>query len=659
MGTPPDIVNQERRDACKHDLHKYLLTYHPSAFPLEFSADHLRLIKETQKVILEGGSVVAAFPRGSGKTTIFQRAEIWAAIYGHVRFPMLIAADDLKFRKLLRGIKTILESNQLLLEDFPEVIFPIRALDRIANRANFQEYGGEPTYIRWGIEEIVFPTYEHTLKQGNAGIVIAGGGLTGAAVRGGVLTTPSGEQVRPDCVLIDDPQTRKSAKSSAQVQEREDIVSGDILGMAGPGKRMAAMVACTVIYQDDLADRLLDRERNPGWATLRIPMIRTWPKNMALWEKYDSVRRQELLEELPEGSSNSFYTENRSSLEDGAEVYWEHRIMPGKLSALQSAMDEYFSNPRAFMAEKQNAPESALVSDLEELNSTVLAKRQAQYKRGEVPPDCTTITAHIDCQQRCLFYMIAAWSQKYGGHVVDYGVWPQQSRRYFRMQEIRKTLATVYKLDEDAALRKGIQELTEHLSGLRFKRVDGAEMYIERGLIDGRWKNHEVEAGLQLSKVKNWIPSYGVGIRAKDAPIANWTKKRGVRRGFHWVLQRPDKRLYNSIFYDTNFWKSQTHLGLTVDRAHDQAITLYQDLPSNHQLVADHWCAEKPIRVEARNRIVDEWELPANKPDNHYWDNLVGCTVAASLCGIKKESENAGINTRKPRPKQRVRKLNI
>src|SRR5690606_2109530 len=97
----PAIVDAERREACKYDLRRYLLTYHPLAFPLEFGEQHERLIEMTQRVILEGGQVVAAFPRGSGKTTIFMHAEIWATLYGHRRFPMLIASDDRKFRNLL------------------------------------------------------------------------------------------------------------------------------------------------------------------------------------------------------------------------------------------------------------------------------------------------------------------------------------------------------------------------------------------------------------------------------------------------------------------------------------------------------------------------------------------------------------------------------
>ena len=122
--------------------------------------------------------------------------------------------------------------------------------------------------------------------------------------------------------------------------------------------------------------------------------------------------------------------------------------------------------------------------------------------------------------------------------------------------------------------------------------------------------------------------------------MALWTKKRGVRRGHNWTMQKPDRRLLLSVFYDTNYWKTEVHQGLLIPSAHTQAINLYSEARSHHQMLADQLCSERAVRCEAKGRIVDEWELPSNRPDNHYWDNLVACAVAASLCGVKKEMES-------------------
>lgn len=661
IGEPPPIADPERREACRLDLHRYLLTYHPEAFPLAFGDDHLFLIEQTQRILLDGGQIVAAFPRGSGKTTIFQRAQIWAALYGHRVYPMLIAADDQKFRNLLRGIKVVLENNELLLADFPEVVHPIRALERIAIRANYQTCRREPTYMKWAVDSIVFPTIAESIERGNAGVVLGGGGLTGAAVRGGVLTLPSGQQVRPDAVLIDDPQTRKSAKSDAQNMEREDILNGDILGMAGPGKTIAAMCACTVIYRNDLADRLLDRERSTNWTAVKVPMIKSWPKNMSLWEEYDGVRRQEAMEEVPRGTATAFYAERRQAMDEDALTYWPARVLPGRLSDIQSAMDDYLADPRAFMAEKQNSPEANLKSDLQELNPLDLTRRTVATDRGQVPADATTITAHIDVQQRLLYWIVVAWTQSFSGTVIDYGPFPSQNRRHFVLREIKHELTKYYPgFDETSARRQAIADCIQSLASRSWSRADGADLRIDRGMIDARWKPEDVEAGVKASKVANWLPSYGVGIRAKDAPIEKWTKKRGVVFGQHCLIQKPDRRLFPGVFYDTNWWKSQIHQALLVPVGHQHAIAFHREARSWHQMLADHCTAERAVRVEARGRIVDEWDLPNSSADNHLWDCLVGSAVSASLCGISRSAKDEPAKQRQvERVQRRVSKLRV
>jgi hypothetical protein len=58
------------------------------------------------------------------------------------------------------------------------------------------------------------------------------------------------------------------------------------------------------------------------------------------------------------------------------------------------------------------------------------------------------------------------------------------------------------------------------------------------------------------------------------------------------------------------------------------------DSGRDHRMLADHLTAEYRIRVEARSRVVDEWKLRANRPDNHLFDCLCGCAVAAAMAGI-------------------------
>lgn len=49
-----------------------------------------------------------------------------------------------------------------------------------------------------------------------------------------------------------------------------------------------------------------------------------------------------------------------------------------------------------------------------------------------------------------------------------------------------------------------------------------------------------------------------------------------------------------------------------------------------HRLFAEH------LTAEYRGRTVNEWKLPAHKPDNHWFNCVVGCAAAASMHGVER-----------------------
>ena len=50
--------------------------------------------------------------------------------------------------------------NPLLLDDFPEAIYPLLRLENNARRQGGQHIAGELTLAKWGNEKLVFPTVE-------------------------------------------------------------------------------------------------------------------------------------------------------------------------------------------------------------------------------------------------------------------------------------------------------------------------------------------------------------------------------------------------------------------------------------------------------------------------------------------------------------------
>jgi hypothetical protein len=69
-------------------------------------------------------------------------------------------------------------------------------------------------------------------------------------------------------------------------------------------------------------------------------------------------------------------------------------------------------------------------------------------------------------------------------------------------------------------------------------------------------------------------------------------------------------------------------------------------------MLADHIAAEVPTMVKANGREVIEWDLPPNKPDNHWGDCVVGICVGASIEG----AQVLGHKAPPPKPPRKARR---
>ncbi len=326
----PEIIDASRKEACRRNFRLFCETYFPQTFHLPWSPDHLKVIARIEQAVLEGGLFAMAMPRGSGKTSLCEIACLWALLYGHREFVSLIGSDEEHASQMLESIKAELENSESLLEDFPEACFPIHCLDGIHQRAAGQLFEGGQTHIGWTAHEIVLPTVPGSLPSGG---IIRVAGITGR-IRGMKYKRPDGRSVRPSLVLIDDPQTDESARSPSQCTTRERILAGAILGLAGPGRKIAGLMTLTVVRPDDLADRLLDRDKHPQWQGQRTKMVYSFPTREQLWAEYARLRAEGLRADEGITRATEFYGQHRGEMDEGAEVAWPDRFNHDELSAV-------------------------------------------------------------------------------------------------------------------------------------------------------------------------------------------------------------------------------------------------------------------------------------------------------------------------------------
>ena len=200
IGQMPAVVNPARKAKAETDFRFFCEAYFGQTFNLPWSDDHLTVIARIETAVLHGGLFAMAMPRGSGKSSLAEVAGIWAMLIGAREFVCLIGSDAGHARNMLESIKVELETNELLLEDYPEAVFPIHALERIHNRAKGQLYQGKPTRITWTADEIVLPTIPDS-KASGAIIRVAG---IESRIRGMKFKRADGRAVRPSLVILDE-----------------------------------------------------------------------------------------------------------------------------------------------------------------------------------------------------------------------------------------------------------------------------------------------------------------------------------------------------------------------------------------------------------------------------------------------------------------------
>lgn len=662
IGPLPKCRNPLRKARCRGDLRRFAETYFPHRLFWPFSPSHLEDLKTLQRCATEGGLFAFARPRGEGKTTLAEITALFATGYGYRRYPLIVAGNDKPLAAdILVSLQRELEREGPFADDFPEICFPFMALEGVPQRAGGQTLNGERTRPEFSREGIRFASVRR--KKGgtfypSSGAVIECVGMS-AAIRGRKSQDPDGRPIRPDLVLLDDPQTRESARSPTQIAERLSIIRGDVLGLAGPDTKIAVVMPCTVIYPGDVADQLLDRQKNPQWQGRRTKRLVGFPTDLELWKRYKEVRDEGLRQEDGGRAGNEFYVEHRAELDAGAVVSWEDRVKDGDVSAIQGAMNHYLEDPKEFFAEDQNEPQKDdSLSELRQLTEADLELKLNRLPRGTVPRDCNLLTAFVDVQDEVLFWYVSAWDERFGGATIDYGAFPPQPRPMFEARDPPARLSVRYPtLDLDARLYTALAELVPLiLTRAYVQDGTGAALTVAGLTIDQGHKAEVVHDFIGRSPHRPLLrASAGRGIGAGAKPMNAYRREPADVVGWCWRIDAVPKGGRRHVTVDTNSWKTFAVERLLSPPGAAGSVYLFgSDLQQDHPLLTVHLLSEYRVPTFGYGRRVEEWKVRPNYSENHWFDGLVGSAVTASVLGVKWSpgtAAGAGPVPVRPRPK--------
>ena len=336
---------------------------------------------------------------------------------------------------------------------------------------------------------------------------------------------PDGRTVRPSLVVLDDPQTDESARSLSQCANRESILAGAVLGLAGPGKKISGIMPCTVIRPvtwptifSIATDIPNGKASAPRWS---MPS----PTNETLWEHYAEIRAEGMRNGDGGESATEFYRQNQEAMDAGAIIAWPERFNYDELSAIQHAMNLKLQDEAAFFAEYQNEPLPAETVVDGMLKPKKVAGKVNRMDRGLVSIGANHLTAFIDVQQKLLFYVVTAWEDDFTGYVIDYGCYPDQQRPYFTLRDARQTLSSeATGTGLEGSIYAGLESLTVETTRSRVAARRWAAN-AHRTLSDRRQLGPIDRCGLPV-------------LPAVEARRCDHTQPRSVRRRVEFAVQR-------------------------------------------------------------------------------------------------------------------------
>lgn len=614
----PECKNPVRREACVADPERFMRTYFAGRYRLAFGQDHRFIIQAVVDVAERGGRQAVAAPRGRGKSEVVKGLLVYLVAAKLSRFLMAMAATTPLANRLFQDFKRKVATNELLLEDFPEICWPVRCLEGAPQRAARQHIDGELTRIVWTGDYISLP---HCPNSDYGGVKMAYSGLD-AAFRGMNI-----DGDRPDLVVIDDPETKESAKSELQVADREMMLDQDIAGLVGQDSKMGIVITSTVQNAYCLSAKLTDPKVKPAYNGRRFGLIEKWPVNLEMWDEYIALRRanQQAGDKLGTGAVE-FYLKNREKMDAGVVMLSDHfkqiRDADGNdtiHSAIQQAYNKIAdSNLEAFKTEYQNDPDPGEAPDTVGLTAGKVASRISGFTQGQLPPDTEYVTIGCDMGKYFSHWVKIAWHGNAIGNIVDYGV----------IETPGMTTATDAKSVMAALLPALLDWRTDMVADgkLDFCLIDSGDY------TDAAYEFVRTAGGIPFAAAKGWDTGrFRVG---KDGP-----DRRTFTEAFAQHQKSERLWLYN---VNTEYWKQWVHERFATATFSDHAIfndgtlSLYScpDDVKRHMSISHHIVAEERRDIFVPDKgLVRKWVV--KNRNNHFLDATALACAAAGCLGVR------------------------
>jgi hypothetical protein len=477
--------------------------------------------------------------------------------------------------------------------------------------------------------------------------------LAGASMNGSIkglnIGLLSGESLRPDIVLMDDPQDEQTADSEQLVKKVIKKIDYGIRSLSGPRRRLTVMAAVTCVNVGDVSEHLLTR---PGTEVIKTGQITAWPTG---WEDKDSATRAGWdawndarlagLESLDGGkAARAHYKRHKAELTEGMAVSWKERYHVGdglRVSdpdAIYAAMwDFYDLGEMAFMAERQNQPIKEGITLYNLTPAVITARTDPDRAPGDIPDWALRILAQTDINPSyALSTAIIAFGADQRAAVIWYGLHlmhvPQE------WTDAEKKTATM-------------AELASH-----GRNLAGLPCAPHNWMIDGGGSPENTVIDFASASVRTCgIPAITAFGRAGKAYRHPLRKEKGIAV----FEQAYIKRVAASrqwVIFNADYWREQAQRGWTGTLGAPGSC----DLPTGrHDGFAEQICAEQLAgKVMLNDRWVYDWRTDRTTPHD-YGDCMTMGYAHAAVMGIGTGGGAGVAAPRRVTAKRRIRHVQV
>lgn len=452
---------------------------------------------------------------------------------------------------------------------------------------------------------------------------------------------------RPDLVLLDDPQDSTIAASIGQVDKVVRTIDKDIKGLSGRKKRIAMLMACTVIEPDDVATHYLEHN---SWFSERSEMVISWPvdwfekesKRKSLWEQWYKIILDNP-DDIKMNAAKCFYKDNKAVMTEGLCLCWEHGYDKKKEpDAFWHTMYDFFDmGEESFASEMQNKPlkHDATIFDLD--SETILSKADPNRERFEVPEWVKVLVTATDINHYGLHTVTIGFGSDHSSSIIDYCRFDRGGKGIVE----KNANATEKK-------KQIFQALVDHGNEL------AAIKFVRKGklIIPQAWG---IDGGYEHETVQQFVATSGRIIGLNCRVLRGFSSDRYNPAGKGCIGQALERChpaesvMGRFIAADVDYWRENFQRSFLGPFGTPGGITLWS---GNHTDFSVHILNERLTdKVKAKDgSYIYKWNT---KPGWHDWlDAGVYCFVLAVFAGIGTTPLKVGQAEKK---KRQVRKSKV